>query len=42
VITLIGILFQKYALFFILFPILSSTIYTVIYSYVEYQKVMEE
>jgi len=42
VITLIGILFQKYALFFILLPILSSTIYTVIYSYVEYQKVMGE
>jgi uncharacterized membrane protein len=38
VITFLGIFFQNYAVFFILAPVLVVTVYTVVYSYVEYQK----
>ncbi len=38
VVALFGIFFQKYSLFFILVPIISVAAYTIIYSYVEYQK----
>lgn len=38
VIALAGIFFQRYALFFILVPAISVAIYTIIYSYLEYQK----
>ncbi len=38
IIALLGILFQKYALFFVLVPIISVAIYTIVYSYFEYQK----
>ena len=37
-ISIIGIFLQKYALFFILIPVILATIYTVGYSYFEYQK----
>jgi uncharacterized membrane protein len=40
VITFAGVFFQGYALFFILVPVISVTTYTIIYSYVEYQKEM--
>jgi len=36
-----GVIFQNYALFFILIPVISAAIYTIIYSYVEYQKEMK-
>jgi len=38
VIAFVGIFFQSYALFFVLVPIISVAIYTIIYSYFEYQK----
>jgi uncharacterized membrane protein len=38
VITFLGIFFQNYALFFIIAPVLVVVVYTVVYSYVEYQK----
>ncbi|NJD51922.1 MAG: SdpI family protein [Candidatus Methanoperedens sp.] len=38
IIAFAGILFQSYAIFFILVPILSAVIYLVIFSYIEYQK----
>ena len=38
VITFLGVFFQNYAVFFILAPVLVVTVYTVVYSYVEYQK----
>ena len=38
VIAFIGIFFQKYAVFFILIPGIFFAIYTIIYSYIEYQK----
>ena len=38
VITFLGIFFQNYAVFFILAPVLVVTVYTVVHSYVEYQK----
>ncbi|MBU1603838.1 MAG: DUF1648 domain-containing protein [Planctomycetes bacterium] len=38
-VALFGIFFQKYALFFILVPVILVAVYTVIYSYLEYQKV---
>jgi len=37
-IAFVGIIFQSYALFFILIPIISVAVYTTIYSYFEYQK----
>ena len=38
VITFLGVFFQSYALFFILAPVISVAVYTIIYSYLEYQK----
>jgi len=38
IIVLVGFLFQKYATYFILVPILFVALYLVVYSYVEYQK----
>jgi uncharacterized membrane protein len=38
VITFLGVFFQNYAVFFILAPVLVVTVYTVVYSYVEYQR----
>jgi uncharacterized membrane protein len=38
VITLVGVLFQNYVLFFIIIPVLAVAAYTTIYSYFEYQK----
>ncbi|RLF30149.1 MAG: hypothetical protein DRJ99_03065 [Thermoplasmata archaeon] len=38
IITFIGVFFQRYALFFILVPIILVAAYTIIYSYFEYQK----
>ena len=38
VVVLFGIFFQKYTLFFILAPVILVAAYTIIYSYVEYQK----
>ncbi|HHF56012.1 MAG TPA: SdpI family protein [Thermoplasmatales archaeon] len=38
IIAFIGIFFQDYAIFFILIPVISVAFYTIIYSYVEYQK----
>ncbi|MEE9458346.1 MAG: SdpI family protein [Candidatus Bathyarchaeia archaeon] len=40
-ITFLGTFFNRYAIFFILVPILSITAFTVIYSYFEYQKTIE-
>ncbi len=41
VMAFIGIFFKNYALFFILVPVILVTVYTIIYSYVEYQKEMK-
>lgn len=41
VVALFGIFFQKYTLFFILVPVILVAAYTIIYSYVEYQKEMK-
>ncbi|RME29645.1 SdpI family protein [Candidatus Parcubacteria bacterium] len=41
VIAFIGVFFQSYALFFILVPVILVAVYTVIYSYFEYQKEMK-
>lgn len=38
VIAFVGVFFQKYAMFFILVPAVLVTAYTIIYSYIEYQK----
>jgi uncharacterized membrane protein len=38
IIAIFGIFFLKYALFFILVPIILSSIYTIIYSYLQYKK----
>ncbi len=38
VIALLGIFFQNYSLFFVLVPIILVAVYTIIYSYFEYQK----
>ena len=38
VIAFIGVFFQRYALFFILVPMISIAIYTIVYSYLEYQR----
>lgn len=38
VIILIGAFFQNYALFFILAPVILVAVYTIVYSYFEYQK----
>ncbi|MCK5332576.1 SdpI family protein [Candidatus Parcubacteria bacterium] len=36
--VLLGILFERYALFFVIVPILLSSVYLFVYSYYEYQK----
>jgi len=41
VIAFVGIFFQKYALFFVLVPVILVAAYTTIYSYIEYQKEMK-
>lgn len=41
IISFAGIALQKYALFFVLVPVLLVSIYTVIYSYLEYQRVIK-
>jgi uncharacterized membrane protein len=38
-VALIGILFASYAVYFVVVPILVVAVYTVIYSYAEYQKI---
>ena len=38
VIAFVGVFFQSYALFFVLVPVISVALYTIIYSYIEYQK----
>ena len=38
VIAFIGVFFQNYALFFILIPAILTAIYTIVYSYIQYQK----
>ena len=38
IIAFIGVFFQKYAAFFILIPVISVTVYTIVYSYFEYQR----
>ncbi len=37
-IAFLGVFFQNYALFLVLVPVISVSIYTIIYSYFEYQK----
>ncbi len=41
VVALFGIFFQKYTLFFILAPVILVVAYTIIYSYVDYQREMK-
>jgi len=41
IVAFMGIFFQSYALFFVLVPVILVAVYTVIYSYVEYQKEMK-
>ena len=36
--ALIGIFFGDYAIWFLLVPVIVSTVYTVVYSYIEYKK----
>jgi uncharacterized membrane protein len=38
IIAFLGISFQNYALFLVLVPVILITIYTIVYSYIEYQK----
>lgn len=38
VISLLGVFFQNYALFFVLIPVILVAVYTIIYSYFEYQR----
>ncbi len=40
--TLIGILFPNYAIYFFLIPVLFAAIYSIIYSYFEYQKLNKQ
>lgn len=39
VIAFLGLVFEKFALYFIVLPILAVAVYTTVYSYFEYQKV---
>ena len=41
VLVFIGVFFQNYTIFFIPIPVISVAVYTIIYSYVEYQKEMK-
>jgi len=38
VISIVGILFQSYAVYFVLIPGILVAVYTVVYSYFEYKK----
>ncbi len=38
VVAFLGIVFPRYAIFFVIIPVISITVYTLIYSYFEYQK----
>jgi uncharacterized membrane protein len=38
VVALIGVFFQRHAVWFILIPVLSVAVYTILYSYLEYQR----
>jgi uncharacterized membrane protein len=38
-ISLLGIFFEKYALFFVLFPVIVISIFLVVYSYLEWKKI---
>lgn len=38
VITLLGVIFQSYAIFFILGPVILASLFTIIYSYFEHQR----
>jgi uncharacterized membrane protein len=38
IIAFLGIIFPNYTFFLILFPVIAVSIYTVVYSYFEYQK----
>ena len=40
-ISIVGVFFQSYAVFFVLIPALLVAVYTVVYSYFEYKKEME-
>jgi uncharacterized membrane protein len=42
IIALLGIFFVDYAIFFIIIPVLGVAIYSIIYSYKEYQKVIKK
>ncbi len=42
VIAIVGIFFQRYVVFFILIPALMVAVYTVVYSYFEYRKEMQQ
>jgi len=38
IIAFFGVFFQSYALFFVIVPVIFVSVYTIIYSYFEYQK----
>jgi len=38
IIAFLGIVFPKYAILFVIIPVISAAVYTIIYSYFEYQK----
>jgi len=42
VISLLGVIFEDYALFFVFVPVILVTVYTTIYSYFEYQKEIQQ
>ena len=42
ILALFGVLFQKYALLFVLVPVIFVAVYTIVYSYFEYQKQVKE
>lgn len=42
VIALFGIIFQEYAIWLVLIPVIAVAIYTVIYSYFEYKKIVKK
>ncbi len=41
ILALLGIFFENYAIFIIIVPVIMVSIYTVVYSYFEYQKEMK-
>jgi uncharacterized membrane protein len=41
IIALLGIPFPDYAIFFVIIPVLSVAVYTIVYSYLEYQREMK-